>query len=94
MFLHDGVLEAVICGETDIPTDKYQSKIQKLKEVDPQTGLSGLRSQFDLLSQVTSDPNNVSCDTAKAHKDKNRSNNYLPRESCDLLERIIAIYYS
>ena len=78
MFVHDAVLEVVICGETDITTDKYEMKLQKLKEVDPVTGCSGLKSQFDLLFQVTPDPDDVLCDTAKTHGKKNRSNDYLP----------------
>ena len=78
MFVHDAVLEAVICGETDITTDKYQMKLQKLMEVDPVTGSSGLKSQFDLFFQVTPDPDDVFCDTAKTHAKKNRSNDYLP----------------
>ena len=81
MFLHDAVLEAIICGETEIPTDKYQTKLQELKEIDSSTGCSGLQSQFDILSQVTPDPDNVFCDTAKAHSDKNRTKKYLPCES-------------
>ena len=48
MFVHDAVLEAVICGETDITTNKYEMKLQKLKKVDPVTGSYGLKSQFDL----------------------------------------------
>ena len=80
MFVHDAVLEAVICGETDITTNKYEMKLKKLKEVNPVTGCSGLKSQFDLFFQVTPDANNVLCDTAKTHLDKNRSNTYLPRE--------------
>ena len=81
MFLHDAVSEAIICGETEIPTDKYQTKLQELKEIDSSTGCSGLQSQFDILSQVTPDPDNAFCDTAKAHSDKNRTKKYLPRES-------------
>ena len=71
------MLEAVICGDTKIPTDKYQMKLQNLKEIDSLTGCSGLQSQFDILSQVTPDPDDVFCDTAKAHSDKNRSSKYL-----------------
>ena len=78
MFIHDAVLEAVICGETDITTNKYEMKLQKLKEVDPVTGCSGLKSQFNLFFQITPDPDDVLCDTAKTHIKKNRSNNYLP----------------
>ena len=78
MFLHDAVLEAIICGETEIPADKYQTKLQDLKENDSSTGCSGLQSQFDLLSQVTPDPDNVFTDTAKAYPAKNRSSKFLP----------------
>ena len=80
MFVHDAVLEAVICGETDITTSKYEMKLQKLKEVDPVTGCSCLKSQFDLFFQITPDPDDVLCDTAKTHIEKNRSINYLPGE--------------
>lgn len=55
MFLHDTLLEAIICGNTEIPTDKYQNELQKLRSS------SGLQSQFDLLSQITSDPEQL-CD--------------------------------
>ena len=80
MFVHDAVLEAVICGETKMATDNYEVKLQKLKEVDPVTGCSGLKSQFDLFFQVTPDPDDVLCDTARMHAEKNRFNNYLPGE--------------
>ena len=85
MFVHDAVLEAVICGETDITTNKYEMKLQKLKVVDPVTGSSGLKSQFDLFFQVTPDPDDVFCDTAKMHVEKNRSNNYLPGEKLTMI---------
>ncbi|XP_019858334.1 PREDICTED: receptor-type tyrosine-protein phosphatase S-like [Amphimedon queenslandica] len=80
VFLHDAVLEAIICGETKIPTDKYQTKLQELKEIDSSTGCSGLQSQFDLLSQVTPDPDDVFTNTAKAYPAKNRSSKFLPVE--------------
>ena len=80
MFVHDAVLEAIICGETEIPTDKYQTKVMELKEMIPSCQKSGLKSQFDILSQVTPDLDKVYCDTAKAHSDKNRSNKYLPSQ--------------
>ena len=88
MFVHDAVLEAIICGETGITTNKYEMKLQKLKEVDPVTGSSGLKSQFDLFFQVTPDPDDVLCDTAKTHPDKNRSNNYLPGEKMTMIFNI------
>ena len=92
MFLHDAVLEAIICGETEIPSDKYQTKLQKLKKIDSSTVYSGLQSQFDILSQVTPDPDKVCCDTAKAHSDKNRTNKYLPCESLWCIKHFNAFF--
>ena len=80
MFLHDAVLETVICGDTEIPANECEMKLQELKEIDSSTGCSDLQSQFDLLSQVTPDPDDVFTDSAKAHSDKNRSTSYLPRK--------------
>ncbi|XP_019851757.1 PREDICTED: receptor-type tyrosine-protein phosphatase epsilon-like [Amphimedon queenslandica] len=81
VFLHDAVLETVMCGDTEIPSNEYEMKLRELKEIDSSTGCSGLQSQFELLSQVTPDPDDVFCDSAKAHSDKNRSTSYLPQEN-------------
>ena len=87
MFVHDAVLEAIICGETEIPTENYMSTVQKLKAINPRTRSTGLAAQFGLLHQVTPDPNDVHCNSAKAHASKNRSNEYLPREGPLYLNR-------
>ncbi|XP_041379294.1 receptor-type tyrosine-protein phosphatase alpha-like [Gigantopelta aegis] len=81
-FVHDAVLERVICGKTEILTDKYRSELQKLKECDPRTHQTGLESQFNLLFQLTPKPDDVHCNTAEVNSDKNRSDKYLPREDC------------
>ena len=80
MFLYDAVLEAVICGETEMSTENFTSNIQKLKRIDPKTHFTIMESQFGLLHQATTDPNAVHCNSAKAHADKNRSNKYPPRK--------------
>ena len=84
MFLHYAVLEVVICGDTEITTEKYKMKLMEMKKVNPNNQKTNLQSQFDILSQVTPDPDHVLCDTAKTHSDKNRSNKYLPREYCTI----------
>ena len=62
VFIHDAVLESVICGETEIPSDKFQSIVESImKDGDK------FKSQFHLLSQVTPDPNDVDCTTAKGN---------------------------
>ena len=80
MFLHDALLEAIICGETEMSTENFTSNIQKLKRINPKTRCTIMESQFDLLHQVTPDPNDVHCNSAKAHADKNRSKRYPPRK--------------
>ena len=81
MFLHDTVLEAVICGETEVSTENYASDIKKLKTINPKRQCTGMESQFGLLHQVSPDPDDVHCNSAKTHADKNRSNKYLPRKT-------------
>ena len=78
VFLHDALLEAISCGDTEISTDQYQLILDKLKALDMKTDTTGIESQFVLLSQVTADPDSVLCPSAKSHLDKNRSNKYLP----------------
>ena len=80
MFLYDAVLEAIICGETEMSTENFTSNIQKLKRINPITHCTIMESQFGLLHQVTPDPDDVHCNSAKAHADKNRSKRYPPRK--------------
>ena len=67
MFLYDALLEAIICGNTEIPTDKYQTELQNLRSS------SGLQSQFDVLTQVSPDP-----DEEEEALDRNLSNRFIP----------------
>ena len=67
----------------------YQSELQKLKEHDHRTHQTGLVSQFDLLFQLTPNPDDIHCDTAEVNSDKNRSDKFLPREDC----RTMNCYY-
>ena len=55
--------------------------LQKFHQRDPKTHHTGFESQFYLLSQVTPDPNDIYCSTAKRNENKNRSEKYLPREN-------------
>ena len=61
--------------------NKYQSVVQKLKRRNSKTRQTGFESQFYLLSQVTPDPDDVFCNTARGHQNKNRSNKFLPRKN-------------
>ena len=72
MFVHDAVFsEKIIGGETEITTDKFETKLQELKEIVESTGYSGLQSQFELLCEVTTDLDDVTEDIAGADSGNN-----------------------
>ena len=72
------ILEAVICGETEISSDRYSEDVHKLKERDYKSGKSGFECQFELLSKLSPNPDDINQDTAQSHMKKNRSQKYLP----------------
>ena len=77
MFLHDAVLESIMCGETEIPIESLASEIEKLNRNESGKPC-GFGTQFSLLSKVTPNPDDVVSSIASEHSDKNRSSNYLP----------------
>ena len=93
MFLHDALFEEIICGETEIPIENYTVEIQTLRKNNPNTNCTGIEAQYNLLYELTPDPNDVECNSASAHSNKNRSNKYLPRESL-IINEIIIIFCS
>ena len=46
MFIHDAVLESLICGDTQIPASGLIGAIEKLKQRDSETGRTGFETQF------------------------------------------------
>ena len=73
------MLEAVICGETEVPANQYASEVKNLKRYNHRTNSTGMEMQYQLLSQVTPNPDEVFCIAARAHANKNRSDRFLPR---------------
>jgi len=49
MFIHDAILESVICGNTQINVSDLQRMVIKLKEKDQVTSLSGFEQQLKVL---------------------------------------------
>ena len=80
MFLHDVIVEAVICGQTEISASDFNQEVSNLQTIERGTGKTGFQSQFDLLFQVTPDPDNIMQSTARQNAKKNRINKYLPRK--------------
>ena len=46
IFIHDAILEAVTCGDTQISASNLRRSIQKLSYSDPETNYIGFESQF------------------------------------------------
>ena len=48
-FIHDAVLETLICGDTQIPSSDLHRALGKLKKVDKHTaGMTGFEKQFQV----------------------------------------------
>ena len=46
--MYDGLLEALMSGDTSIPCPELQERYKQLKEVDPETKKSKLQDQFEV----------------------------------------------
>ena len=46
IFIHDAILEAVTCGDTQIEASDLRRATQTLSKQDPQTQLTGYENQF------------------------------------------------
>ena len=50
MFIHDAVLESLICGDTQITASGLLGATEKLKEKDSETGRTGFETQFHVCT--------------------------------------------
>ena len=46
MFIHDAILESITCGNTQINVMNLQKVVNKLKQRDPVTSLTGFEQQL------------------------------------------------
>ena len=80
MFIHDAILESVTCGDTQISAGDLRKQIQRMSQVVQDKSCTGFQFQFQVLEQVTPNPDQISCSTAQKHPTKNRGIMYLPGE--------------
>ncbi|XP_064386119.1 sushi, von Willebrand factor type A, EGF and pentraxin domain-containing protein 1-like isoform X4 [Halichondria panicea] len=81
VFIHDAILESVTCGDTQISAGDLRRQIQKMSSVAPGKTVSDFQYQFQILEQVSPNPNEVNCSSALRHKNLNRGIQYLPIEN-------------
>ena len=46
MFIHDAVMEAVVCGKTEMPVHNLHNVVEKMSNKDPKSKLSGFENHF------------------------------------------------
>lgn len=54
VFIHDALLEAVTCGNTEVPARNLYAYIQKLTQIETGENVTGMELEFKVLMSVTS----------------------------------------
>ena len=78
--MHMAVLDVLVCRETEILADKFCAVLSQLKQQDASSGLTGMETQYQLLSEITPNPDDVVKSSAESNSHKNRSKYFLPRK--------------
>lgn len=81
IFIHDALLEAVICGNTEIPARNLHSLIQKLMLTEVGESITGMELEFKKLSNIKTDSSRFISANLPCNKHKNRLVHILPFES-------------
>lgn len=53
MFIHDAVLESVMCGNTQIPAQDFRTTFESLQQTTPDSERSGMQAQFSVCLTAT-----------------------------------------
>ncbi|XP_023289127.1 tyrosine-protein phosphatase Lar isoform X2 [Orussus abietinus] len=79
IFIHDALLEAVICGNTEVPARNLHSHIQKLMQPELDN-ITGMELEFKKLSNIKADSTRFISANLPCNKHKNRLVHILPYE--------------
>ncbi|XP_059050774.1 tyrosine-protein phosphatase Lar isoform X3 [Achroia grisella] len=82
IFIHDALLEAVVCGDTEVPARNLHAHIQKLMRIDSIENITGMELEFKKLANMKADSNRFVSASLPCNKHKNRLVHILPFESC------------
>ncbi|XP_041357061.1 receptor-type tyrosine-protein phosphatase epsilon-like isoform X2 [Gigantopelta aegis] len=72
-FLHDALVEAILAGNTTVSSVDFLPKLEELQTVNQDTGLVGLREQFELLNKVSPKDSLDEYTTAKLPENTSRN---------------------
>lgn len=80
LFVHDAILEALMCGDTQIPATNLAERLHKLSEWNPTYEQTSFEHQFSVLQQLSAKYTDRNCNSALQNADKNRIPKNLPLE--------------
>nr|CAH7755220.1 unnamed protein product [Callosobruchus chinensis] len=81
VFIHDALLEAYVCGQTEVPARNLHGHIQRLMQLEPGENASGMEHEFKRLSKIKTDSTRFATANLPCNKHKNRLVHILPFES-------------
>uniref|UniRef100_A0A2K6RXN3 Receptor-type tyrosine-protein phosphatase S n=1 Tax=Rhinopithecus roxellana TaxID=61622 RepID=A0A2K6RXN3_RHIRO len=80
-FIHEALLEAVGCGNTEVPARSLYAYIQKLAQVEPGEHVTGMELEFKRLANSKAHTSRFISANLPCNKFKNRLVNIMPYES-------------
>ncbi|XP_064411080.1 receptor-type tyrosine-protein phosphatase delta isoform X15 [Latimeria chalumnae] len=81
IFIHDALLEAVTCGNTEVPARNLYAYIQKLTQIEPGENVTGMELEFKRLANSKAHTSRFISANLPCNKFKNRLVNIMPYES-------------
>ncbi|KAJ8262302.1 hypothetical protein GJAV_G00164920 [Gymnothorax javanicus] len=81
IFIHDALLEAVMCGTTEVPARNLYAYIQKLTQIESGENVSGMELEFKRLANTKAHTSRFISANLPCNKFKNRLVNIMPYES-------------
>ncbi|XP_042311389.1 receptor-type tyrosine-protein phosphatase delta isoform X31 [Sceloporus undulatus] len=81
IFIHDALLEAVTCGNTEVPARNLYAYIQKLTQIEAGENVTGMELEFKRLASSKAHTSRFISANLPCNKFKNRLVNIMPYES-------------
>ncbi|MED6247223.1 hypothetical protein ATANTOWER_010107 [Ataeniobius toweri] len=81
IFIHDALLEAVTCGNTEVPARNLYSYIQRLTQIEPGENITGMEVEFKRLASAKAHTSRFVSANLPCNKFKNRLVNIMPYET-------------